>query len=133
MELELSNLINAKKLNPNIIFETYSYQKDIILFKNLFKPIFGSLNVFIIISILIIFLFAKITKLNNSINFTYFKNNEKHLEFFRDTQQQFCDNFHNLYNKELEEKIILFNINFNNINLFIPYLNIKVFCLYMKY
>ena len=130
MELELSNLIHMKKLNSDI---TFSFQKDIILFKNLLKSILWFLNVFIIIFILIIFLFDKITKLFSSINFTFFKNNEKHLEFYRDMQQQFCDNIHNLYNKEIEEKIILFDFKFNNINfdLFIynnyDFLNKKIY------
>ena len=75
-----------------------------ILFKNLMRYILWFLNVFIIIFILIFFLIDKITKLINTINFTFFRNDAKHFEFYGDMKQQFCDNIHNLYNKELEKK-----------------------------
>lgn len=116
MELESTTLIKLKNCKQIKINE-FSYEKDIKQLINFLNSLLGVINVFIIITIFIIFLINRIRGFLFSFNFNFFqKNNAKNLGYYQDIQHHFCDNIGKVYNKELEDNIILYNINSNDTN-----------------
>lgn len=62
-------------------------------------------------------MFNKILQFKNSFNSTHLEKMPKDLKYYQNIQHNFCDNIHSLYDKNLEEKIVLLNISLNNINI----------------
>ena len=115
MELESSNLINVhnSKLNKNA--ESFSYEKDMKQLTNFLRTILGLINICILIIALFIFLFKNID-FSISFSFSFFSNQKKDLAYYQNIQNHFCDNVRLTVDKNLEEKIMLYNISLNNTN-----------------
>ena len=58
--------------------------------------------------------FEKLRESSNMFGDTL-KNNKMNLKYYKNIQNNFCDNIRNNYNKDLEINIILVNIYLNNI------------------
>ena len=113
MEFESSHLIsinNSKQGDNGFIF---SYEKDLKLLSNLLRIIFGAINLCIIIFAIIIFSFKRMNIII-SLDFSFFGNKLNILKQYQEEQNHFCDNIRYSFNKRLEEKIILYNINLND-------------------
>ena len=116
MELESSNLIiNMNKPNNGKKEDFFSYQKDVKLLTNFLRIILGFLNVLIISSSSLIFFSKRIDQII-PLKLNYSKTTQKDLIHYQDIQHNFCNNVRYLANKELEEKIILYNVNLNDTN-----------------
>ena len=116
MELESSNLIINMNIPKNGKKEDFfSYQKDVKLLTNFLRIILGFLNVLIISSSSLIFFSKRIDQII-PLKLNYSKTTQKDLIYYQDIQHNFCNNFRYLTNKELEEKIILYNVNLNDTN-----------------
>ena len=114
MELETSNLINLKNTKNGRILEEYSYEKDAKHIIKFLNTMLGIINIFLIISLFIIFILNKIKDIISWLNWSFFGAVQKDLKYYQDIQYRFCDNFHNLYDLELENNIILFNAKLND-------------------
>ena len=112
MELESSNLIKVSNSKQPIFLSIYSYEKDIKFFVTFLHSILGLLNIFIIF---IIFALRIIKQLSIPLDLKFLRNIKKDLSYYQNIQNNFCDNFRNLYNKDLEDKIALFNVSLNSI------------------
>ena len=116
MELESSNLIiNMNKSKNGKKEDFFSYQKDVKLLTNFLRIILGFLNVLIISSSSLIFFSKRIDQII-PLKLNYSKTTQKDLIHYQDIQHNFCNNVRYLANKELEEKIILYNVNLNDTN-----------------
>jgi FkbM family methyltransferase len=116
MELESSNLIiNMNKPKNGKKEDFFSYQKDVKLLTNFLRIILGFLNVLIISSSSLIFFSKRIDQII-PLKLNYSKTTQKDLIYYQDIQHNFCNNVRYLANKELEEKIILYNVNLNDTN-----------------
>ena len=116
MELESSNLIINMNIPKNGKKEDFfSYQKDVKLLTNFLRIILGFLNVLIISSSSLIFFSKRIDQII-PLKLNYSKTTQKDLIHYQDIQHNFCNNVRYLAKKELEEKIILYNVNLNDTN-----------------
>ena len=116
MELESSNLIiNMNKPKNGKKEDFFSYQKDVKLLTNFLRIILGFLNVLIISSSSLIFFSKRIDQII-PLKLNYSKTTQKDLIYYQDIKHNFCNNVRYLANKELEEKIILYNVNLNDTN-----------------
>ena len=116
MELESSNLININNSRTGRCFKMFSFEKDIKKLTNLLHSVLGVINLSIILFAFIFFLFNRIKDFICSINFDFLKKKSKDLRYYQDPQHYFCDNVGKLFNRELEDKIILYNVSLNNSN-----------------
>ena len=113
MDIESSNLIKINKSKQKKQNDDFSYEKDIKQLTNFLKTILGIINITILIIAFLIFIFNKID-FNISFIFNFFSN--KNLSYYQEIQDNFCNNAHLFINKELEEKIMLYNISLNHTN-----------------
>ena len=113
MDIESSNLIKINKSKQKKQNDDFSYEKDIKQLTNFLKTILGIINITILIISFLIFIFNKID-FNISFIFNFFSN--KNLSYYQEIQDNFCNNAHLFINKELEEKIMLYNISLNHTN-----------------
>ena len=113
MELESSNLIKAVYSKQPLFYPEFSYENDIKIFTNLLRSILGLLNVFIISFLFILFIYKRTEQFDKFVFFDFLRDNQKNLSFYQDIQNNFCDNFRNVYNKDLEEKIFLYTASLN--------------------
>jgi FkbM family methyltransferase len=60
-------------------------------------------------------LFNKID-FNISFNFNFFFHSKENLSYYQEIQNNFCNNAHLFINKQIEEKIMLYNISLNHTN-----------------
>ena len=60
-----------------------------------------------------VFIFGKIISYINHFHFKNLQEKQENLFYYRDIQNNFCDNFRNVFNKDLEREIILYNISLN--------------------
>ena len=117
MELESSNLIFTNNFSHLEIPLSISYKKDIKIFIKFFPSTMGVINVFIIFVLLIIFFFNEIKSFVNSLELYFLFFFSKYLlNYYQDEQNNFCDNFRNIYNKKFESSIILYNVSLKEIN-----------------
>jgi FkbM family methyltransferase len=82
---------------------------------NFLRTILGLINICILIIALFIFLFKNID-FSISFSFSFFSNQKKDLAYYQNIQNHFCDNVRLTVDKNLEEKIMLYNISLNNTN-----------------
>jgi FkbM family methyltransferase len=115
MELESSNLINVQKSKLIKNAESFSYEKDMKQLTNFLRTILGLINICILIIALFIFLFKNID-FGISFNFSFFSNQKEDLAHYQNIQNNFCDNIRLTVDKNLEEKIMLYNISLNKTN-----------------
>ena len=115
MELESSNLINVQKSKLIKNAESFSYEKDMKQLTNFLRTILGLINICILIIALFIFLFKNID-FGISFNFSFFSNQKEDLAHYQNIQNHFCDNIRLTVDKNLEEKIMLYNISLNKTN-----------------
>jgi hypothetical protein len=113
MDIESSNLIKINKSKQKKQNDDFSYEKDIKQLTNFLKTNLGIINITILIIAFLIFIFNKID-FNISFIFNFFSN--KNLSYYQEIQDNFCNNAHLFINKELEEKIMLYNISLNHTN-----------------
>lgn len=95
-------ILSDKSVHYKLIYNVFS-------FFYLIKAIFAVLLLFSFL----IFIFFKIIEYIDKFHLKYLEDNQENLSSFQNLQNNFCDNFRNLVNKDLEEKIILFNVSFN--------------------
>ena len=77
----------------------------------------GLINVLIILVLLIIFLFNGVKNFMNPLELLFLNRTSKDLlNYYQDEQNNFCDNFRNLYSKKFESSIILYNVSLKEIN-----------------
>lgn len=115
MELESSNLIKAVNSKQPLFYPEFSYENDIKIFTKFLSSILGLLNVFIISFLFILFIYKRTEQFDKFVFFDFLRDNRKNLSFYQDIQNNFCDNFRNVYNKDLEEKIFLYTASLNEI------------------
>ena len=115
MEFEKSNLIIINKNYQNNIFRTLSREnsikKDITNILSLFRIIY----VLVILITFIIFIIFKTKRFIVLIWLKIISIFKKDFEYYQDIEHNFCDNFRNMYNKDIENQLILFNITLNDI------------------
>lgn len=115
MELESTHLI-IKNLKPGTEIKIFSYEKDMKQLTNLLHSVLSIINIFII---MVAFIFFLLNQIKEFISFLFFNFNnkiQKDLRYYQDIENNFCDNFGKLYNKELENDIILYNASLNDTN-----------------
>ena len=111
MDLESTKLINLNKSKNEHIIEAYSYEKDVRQLMKFLHTILGTINLFLIISVFIIFVFIKIIVFISKINFK--DNKKRDLNSYQNKQNHFCDNILYHLDRELENDIILYNVSLN--------------------
>ena len=115
MDIESSNLIKVNQSKPKKQNEFFSYEKDIKQLTNFLKTILGLINITLLIIVSFIFMFNKID-FNISFNFNFFFHSKENLSYYQEIQNNFCNNAHLFINKQIEEKIMLYNISLNHTN-----------------
>ena len=113
MELESTHLI-IKNLKQGTEIKIFSYEKDMKQLTNLLHSVLSIINIFII---MVAFIFFLLNQIKEFISFLFFNFNnkiQKDLRYYQDIENNFCDNFGKLYNKELENDIILYNASLND-------------------
>lgn len=114
MDLESKQLINENKKSRKII-EPLKNNNNIKKPPNIFSSIIGYINIFIVPIVILIIIIKK-------INFSYFKFKKekikipKDLSYYQNKQNNFCENIGKLYDKEIENNLMLFNISLNGTN-----------------
>ena len=114
MDLESKQLINENKKSRKIIepLKNNNIKKKP---PNIFSSIIGYINIFIVPIVILIIIIKK-------INFSYFKFKKekikipKDLSYYQNKQNNFCENIGKLYDKEIENNLMLFNISLNGTN-----------------
>jgi FkbM family methyltransferase len=114
MELETARLINVSSVksetNPPLSFE-----KDIQKLTSILKFIISFLFLFIVLILIVIFVILKFRAYINQ--YLESKKVIQDLNYFIQKQNYFCDYIHNIYDKEIEEELILYNISLGNVSL----------------
>ena len=113
MDIERLTLINAQKSKNNPKIESLSYEKDIKQLTNFLRTILGLINLIILVITLFIFIFKKID-FSILFNFNIFSQEETSLTHYQDIQNNFCDNARLSIDKEMEDKLMLYNISLNH-------------------
>jgi FkbM family methyltransferase len=114
MDLESKQLINENKKSRKII-EPLKNNNNIKKPPNIFSSIIGYINIFIVPIVILIIIIKK-------MNFSYFKFKKekikipKDLSYYQNKQNNFCENIGKLYDKEIENNLMLFNISLNGTN-----------------
>ena len=115
MEFEKTNLIIINKPDQNNVFMTLSCEnsikRDITNILSLFRIIY----VLVILITFIIFIIFKTKRFIVLIGLKVISIFKNDLEYYHDKEYNFCDNFRNMYNKDIENQLILFNITLNDI------------------
>ena len=98
MEFESSHLIsvNSSKQGENGFI--FSYEKDLKILSNLLRIIFGAINLCIIIFIIIVFTFKRISIII-PLYFNFFGTKGNALRKYQEEQNNFCDNIRYSFNK----------------------------------
>lgn len=112
-ELESAKLISISNLKTDIK-PSLSFQKDIKKLTNIFKLIITSLSMFFIFVFTSFYIIIK----SKSYVYQFLENRKvvKNLNYYIQLQNYFCDYFHSLYNKKLEEELLLYSISLENTN-----------------
>lgn len=111
MELETTRLINISFKNEKKY--QLSYEKDVKKLTNLLKFLITFLSIFFFMIVFIIFLILK--SKNYIIRIMESKKVVQDLNYYIERQNYFCDYIHKIYDKELEEELILHNVSLGNI------------------
>lgn len=113
MELESTRLIKVSNLKTDIK-PSLSFQKDVKKLTNIFKLIITSLSILFIALFSSFFLIIKIKSYIDQ----FFKNRQviKDLNYYIRLENYFCDYFHSLYDKKIEDELLLYSISLENIN-----------------
>ena len=111
MELNPINLIKQKSTYQNFQYLLNRKEKRQIItsYLSLLKLIY----IFIILFVFLIFLFNRILIYISHFHFKELKGKKEDIIYYQNLQNNFCDNFRNLINKELEDRIILYNVSLN--------------------
>lgn len=112
MELESSKLINIKHFYKDN--QLYFYEKDIKNLFDFFVSLLAIINLFIILMMFIVFVLNKIITVLITFDFESLKDNKHDLNYYQIIQNNFCDDFRNVFKKVLENRIMLYNISLNN-------------------
>jgi hypothetical protein len=114
MEFEKTNLRTINKHDQNNVFMTHSSEnsikRDITNILSLFRIIY----VLVILITFIIFIIFKTKRFIVLIGLKVINIFKKDL-YYQDKEYNFCDNFRNMYNKDIENQLILFNITLKDI------------------
>ena len=111
MELETTRLITISFKNEKRY--QLSYEKDIKKLTNLLKLFITFLSIFFFIIIFTIYLILK--SKNYIIRIMESKKVVQDLNYYIEKQNYFCDYIHKIYDKELEEELILHKVSLVNI------------------
>ena len=111
MDLETTRLINISNLK-NDIKPSLSAQKDVKKLGNILKFIITSLFVFLILLLFLIILILK--SKNFVIQYLEKRKIIKDLNYYIYLQNYFCDYIHSLYEKKIEDELILYNVSLRN-------------------
>lgn len=114
MEFEKTNLITINKHDQNNVFMTHSSENSI---KRDITNILSLFRIIYVLAILITFIIFIIFKTKRFIVLIGLKviNIFKKDLYYQDKEYNFCDNFRNMYNKDIENQLILFNITLKDI------------------
>ena len=114
MELESSYLITIEPTYK--FFHRFSYEDDTKVFFKYLRALLGLTNLFLILFLLIIFLINGLVLFVINFYKQFIKDNLKNLNIYQIAQNNFCDNFRYLINRDIENQISLFNITLYSIN-----------------
>ena len=114
MDLEKTKLININKFKKYLIFPTNSTENRIKKEINNWLSLFRSIYAFLILISFIILILYKTRRCIVSIGLNIINYFTKDLKYYKEITFNFCDNFRNIYNKEIENQLLLFNISLND-------------------
>ena len=112
MEFEKTNLIIINKYDQNNVFMTLSCENSI---KRDMTDVLSLFRVAYVLITFIISITFKTKRFIVLIGLKVISIFKKDLDYYQDKEYNFCDNFRNMYNKDIENQLILFNITLNDI------------------